>query len=77
MTTLSYNLNKETEVSYIIYDIMGHEVKTLVNSKQVPGLKRIQWNSEDNYGKKVSSGIYVSSIKAGGTVLNQKITLIK
>ena len=77
VTTLSYSLNEETEVSFIIYDIMGHEIKTLVNSKQVPGLKRIQWNSKDNYGKKVPSGIYVSSIRAGGVVLNQKITLIK
>ena len=77
MTTLSYRLNEETEVSFIIYDIAGHEIKTLVNSKQVPGLKKVQWNSEDNYGKKVSSGIYVGSIKAGGIVHNQKITLIK
>ena len=56
---------------------MGHEIKTLVNSKQVSGLKKVQWNSKDNYGKKVSSGIYVSSIRAGGVVHNQKITLIK
>ena len=77
VTTLSYSINEETEVSFIIYDIAGHEIKTLVNSKQVPGLKKVQWNSKDNYGKKVPSGIYVSSIRAGGVVLNQKITLIK
>ena len=77
VTTLGYNLDKQAEVSFIIYDIMGHEVKTLVKSLQNSGMKTIQWNAKDNNGKKVPSGIYFGSLKSNGITLNQKITLLK
>ena len=45
MTTIDYAIPEAADVHIVIYDIMGREVKTLVNQFQEPGYRSIQWNS--------------------------------
>ncbi len=42
-TTLHYELPKEVLVSFNIYDLMGHNIKSLINIKQPVGMERITW----------------------------------
>ena len=47
-----------------IYNILGQEVKTLVDDVQDAGYKSIEWNSTNNFGNLVASGVYFYRIEA-------------
>jgi flagellar hook assembly protein FlgD len=57
--------------------MLGREVKTLVNSEQNTGIYNVQWNGDNNYGSKVSSGIYLYKIEAGNFMMTKKMILLK
>ena len=76
-TVISYSIPKSSNVTLKIYDILGREVKTLVSTEQVNGLHSVQWNGDNNYGARVSSGIYLYRIEAGDFIQTKKMLLIK
>ncbi len=76
-TLISYALPKTSHVSIKIYDMLGREVKTLINTEQNAGVNSIQWNGDNNYGSKVSSGTYIFMIKAGEFTQAKKMILLK
>ena len=58
ITSISYQLPKEIEISLKLYDVRGKFVKTLVDGTRKPGYHSVTWNTCDNNGKKLKSGIY-------------------
>jgi len=76
-TIISYALPKSSLVTVKIYDMLGREVKTLVNEEQNLGVNTIQWNGDNNYGARVSSGTYIYRIKAGDFIQAKKMILLK
>ena len=42
--------------------MLGHKIKTLVNNYHAAGYYTVHWNSLDESGKRVSSGIYLYQI---------------
>ena len=77
MTTLSYELPKDSDVRLSIYDILGNEIITLINSHQHTGFKSILWDATDSNGNSVSAGVYLYRIHAGEFVQTRKLVLIK
>ncbi len=77
ITALRYDLPEQANVNIIIYDIMGREVKTLVNQTQDAGFKSVLWNATNDYGKPVSAGVYLYQIQAGDFVQTKKMVLLK
>ncbi|MDD5765833.1 MAG: FG-GAP-like repeat-containing protein [Candidatus Marinimicrobia bacterium] len=77
ITTIKYDLPKDAHVRIVIYDMMGHEVRTLINSNQQAGYQAIQWNALNNQGKQVSSGYYIYVMQAGNFLKTQKMILLK
>jgi hypothetical protein len=77
ITTLRYNLPEDALVNITIYDMMGRQVKTLVNGSQRAGYKSIQWNAKNNQGQPVSAGLYLYTIQAGEFVQTKKMVLLK
>lgn len=77
ITTLRYTLKKETNVTIKIYDLLGKEVRTLVNNRQSPGYKLISWNGMDYSGNLVPSGVYLCIMTAGNFTQSQKMMLMK
>ena len=57
-TTISYTIQKPSNVCLTIIDIAGREVITLVNEEQTSGIHRIVWNGKDWKGGDVPSGLY-------------------
>ena len=51
--TLSYDLPDDGIVNITIYDIVGRQVKALLNSPQTAGHRSIQWNATNNAGQQV------------------------
>ncbi len=76
-TVISYALPKNTFVTIKVYDMLGREVKTLVNKENAAGRYSVDWNGDDNFGSKVSTGAYVYRITAGDFVSVKKMILIK
>ncbi len=76
-TIISYALPQNSEVSLSIYDMLGSEVKTLVSEFKNAGMHNITWNADDNYGKKVTSGVYLYVIKAGDFYQAKKMIMLK
>ena len=71
-TTIKYQIVKAGAVSIKIYDILGREVKTLLNEFQQSGNHEIQFNAAD-----LASGIYFYQLKSNGFVSTKKMILLK
>jgi len=77
VTTLYYDLPEDVMVNITIYDMMGRQVKTLVNGSQTAGYRTIQWNATNNLGEPVSAGMYIYTIQAGEFRQTKKMVLLK
>ena len=60
-----------------IYDMLGRQVKILVNQRQDAGYRSVIWNATNDYGKPVSAGIYLYQIQAGEYISTKKMALLK
>ena len=77
ITTIKYDLPEEVHVKLVIYDIMGREIRTLVNERQQAGYKSVIWDARNNHGMQVSSGYYICVMQAGDSRKNHKMVLMK
>ncbi len=79
MTTIRYSLNEVslTQTTIKILNIMGQELKTLVNERQSAGYYQTIWDGTDNAGNTVSSGVYLYSIVSGRYHQTKKLVLIR
>lgn len=66
-TRIEYTLPVTAGVKVVIYNLLGEVVNVLVNSQQNAGAHTVVWNSEDNHGSKVGSGVYFYELKASGS----------
>ena len=75
-TTIKYSIASNIKfggnVKLIVYDVLGRQVKTLVNEKATPGEYIVQFDAGD-----LSSGIYFYTISAGGFYQTKKMILLK
>ncbi len=76
-TVISYTLPKSGNVEIKIYDSLGKEVRSLINEEKNAGKYNIMWDSRDNYGGRVSSGIYFYTIRSGSFAETKKMVLLK
>lgn len=76
-TTIEYALPKGTWVRITIYNLLGRKVRTLVDAYQAAGHKRIIWDSKNDEGEEVASGIYFYQIKAGDFTQSKKMVIPK
>lgn len=77
VTTIQYTLKDPADVELKIYNLLGQEVRILVNQRQSAGYKAVLWDGTDEAGEKVSSGIYIYKIEANGFVQSRKMILLK
>ena len=71
-TTIKYSLPTDTKVVIKIYDILGKEVKTLVND-----FKKAGFYQETFDGTNLASGVYFYHIEAGKFIQSKKMVLVK
>jgi hypothetical protein len=71
-TTIKYQLSHSAYVTLKIFDVLGREVATLVDTKQIPGNYEYPWS-----GQNFASGIYFYRLIAGDVQLQKKMILLK
>ncbi|NOY76282.1 MAG: T9SS type A sorting domain-containing protein [Calditrichaeota bacterium] len=77
VTSISYALPMNSHVTVRVFNMLGQEIKTLINQKQTAGVHTIQWNGTDKYGMKVGSGIYFYQIQSDRLSIVKKMILMK
>jgi sugar lactone lactonase YvrE len=76
-TQIGYQLPLAGEVSITVYNLLGQEVRQLVNDIKAAGFYRVSWNGQDALGRSVGSGIYFYRIKAGQFSQTKMMILLK
>ena len=76
-TTIRYQLPRTTQVVLKIYNTFGQEVRTLVNARQLAGVKSVVWDGRDQSGKEVSSGIYIYRLQTGESIQSRKLSFVR
>ncbi len=75
-TMIQYSLEKPSQVSLKIYNVLGSEVATLVNGKQEAGSYTVPFGI-NNGTLDLSSGVYFYRLEAGSFVSTKKLILLK
>lgn len=60
-----------------VFNILGQKIKTPVNGEMEMGLHSVVWDSNDNNGNELASGIYFLRIKAGDFIDTKKMVILK
>jgi hypothetical protein len=71
-TMITYSLARNAQVKLTVFNVLGQDVETLVNSFQTAGKYSVQLNA-DNW----TSGIYFYQIEAGDFNETRRMLLLK
>jgi photosystem II stability/assembly factor-like uncharacterized protein len=71
-TTISFTLTKHTRVKITMYDVLGREVRVLLEDIKNPGEHKLKFDASA-----LSSGVYFYKIEAGSYTETKKMVLIK
>ena len=73
LTVISYTLKVSERVSLKIYDMQGHETRTLVNEKQTAGKHSVIWDGTDDRGMPIGPGVYICRLQVRNLLFRKKI----
>ena len=76
-TTIGYQLSQAGFVRLAIYNLMGQEVRVLVDERKETGSFTATWDGTDALGRRVASGIYLYRIHAGDFAASRRMLLLK
>jgi predicted amidohydrolase YtcJ len=72
ITKIAYTIPQKGFVTLKIFDLLGREIKILLNEEKQPGIYQVEFNGSD-----LSSGVYFYELQFGNSVINKKMLLIK
>ncbi len=76
-TQIRYDLPEYQNVNIAIYDVMGRNIRNLMNMNQDAGYHSIHWDAKNDMGEGVSAGMYIYVIQAGEFRATKKMVLLK
>jgi len=76
-TAIHFTLPEQGRVVLKIYDILGREVKTLIDEERPSGRHTVLWDGKDRAGQSVASGTYFYQIRFKDKILTRKIMLVR
>lgn len=76
-TTIAYALAKPGLTVLKIFDVLGKEVRLLVDEHQAAGEHTVQWDGKDRSGRSAVSSVYIVTIESGAFRASRRITLAK
>ncbi len=76
-TAIEYSLPRQSNVSIEIFDILGRNVRRLLNETKSAGMYKVMWDGTDQNGISVATGIYLYQIQANDFVQTKKMLLLK
>ncbi len=76
-TSIEFALPQASEVSLVIYNLLGQKVRTLVNGYVSAGYINTSWDGLDQNGKEISSGTYIYRLQTAEQTFSKKMVLMK
>ena len=77
-TSIRFSLPLQKKISIVVYDVLGNEVKRLINDQEFEkGNYEVTWDGTNNFGSTVASGQYIYTLKYGNFSKSLKLTLLK
>jgi hypothetical protein len=76
-TTIEYSLAQTTPVMIGIYNMLGQEVRRLIDETKPAGHYRVIWNGKNAGGQPLPNGLYVCKMIAGNFVNSFKMLMLK
>ena len=76
-TVINFAIPKTTEVTIVIYDLLGREVMRWDGNKIEAGYHSVRWDGRNKRGVQVSSGVYIYRIIAGDFIGTKKMVLLR
>ena len=76
-TQIQYALPTDANVTIAIYDLVGRQIRTLVNEQVTAGFHSTLWNATNDMGSPVSAGVYIYTITANDFRDVKKMILLK
>jgi flagellar hook assembly protein FlgD len=77
LTSLHFDLPRDSHVDLKLYDVAGHLVRSLVSGSRPAGANKVRWNGTDNAGHAVASGTYFARLVVDGQVEIKSLTLVR
>ncbi|MCX6829029.1 MAG: T9SS type A sorting domain-containing protein [candidate division Zixibacteria bacterium] len=76
-TSITFALPVRSQVDLKVYNILGQEIKTLVNGEFAAGVHSVVWDGTDQSGHAAATGIYFYRLTAGEKTMIKKMILLK
>lgn len=76
-TKIRLDIKNKSYVKVNIYDLSGRIIKQVFNGAKNPGIHVFPWDSKNNFGGYVSSGVYIYEIKTDYRIFVKKMVLLK
>ena len=76
-TKIDFSLPRSDDVTVTIYNLMGQQIKVLMNSNLEYGYHTVTWNGLDQLGRPVASGVYFSELRTRNFRKTKKMLLLK
>jgi len=71
-TTIRYSISQTSKVTLKVFDLLGKEIQTLVNTAQIPGQYQVTFDARN-----LTSGVYFYRLTAGSFTETKKLVLMK
>jgi len=76
-TTIEFGVPSDGNVRIEVFNINGQKVKTLTNQYYTAGSYTVEWNSTDESGNEVATGVYLYRMTASDFTETKKMVLMK
>ncbi len=76
-TRIRFQLPEAADVQLIVYNMLGQQVRVLVNTHLAPGFYESTWDGRNDYGVQLASGVYIYRLVMPTFQKTLKMTLIR
>jgi len=76
-TAITYEVGESGRVRLSVYASTGQLVRTLIDGERPAGRYSLRWDGRDNFGRVVSSGVYLCRMEAGTYRAGRKMLLVR
>lgn len=76
-TTIRFEIKNKNKVNLKIYNMLGQNICTLIDSHLKPGRYEMDWNGKDDFGREVAGGLYFYQILIDRYSETRRIALLR
>ena len=77
VTRIRFGLSRNERVRLEVFNLLGQQVRTLVNAGMARGNYTVEWDGRNDQGRLLSSGVYIYKLTAGEFSRSRKMILLK